>query len=266
MNIEIGFSPCPNDTFMFYAMLHGLVDNEGITFTPFIADVEELNLRVLEKNIQASKASYRTIAKSLDNYSLLQSGSALGRGCGPLLIGNGPANINGNEPLNVLIPGENTTANFLLETYYPFLTEKTSVLFSEIEDMLLNDEADLGVIIHENRFTFKEKGLVEIDDLGKRWEDETELPIPLGGIVVQKDLDKTVQQKMGRIIRRSVQYALKHFDETLPFVRKYSQTMSEDVMRKHINLYVNEFSIELGDEGKRAVKELFKRNGIAATW
>ena len=260
--LEIGFSPCPNDTFMFFALVNGLVDTEGLTFKPYLADVEQLNERVIGNNIAVSKASFRTIAKTLRNYNLLQSGSALGRGCGPLLIGNGPANTNGQEPLTVLIPGENTTANFLLELYYPFLTDKTAVLFSEIEDMLLDDEADLGVIIHENRFTFKQRGLVEIDDLGKRWEEETHLPIPLGGIVVHKSVSQDVQQKLNRALRRSVEYAFANPEKTMPFVKKHAQAMDETVMKQHIDLYVNDFSVDLGEEGQKAINELFRRSNV----
>lgn len=260
--IEIGFSPCPNDTFMFYGLLNGLVDTEGLVFKPVMADVEELNQGVLHGKIAVSKASYRTVAHVLDRYRLLQSGSALGRGCGPILIGNGPKKVNGNEPLSVLVPGENTTANFLLETYYPFLTDKTYVLFSEIEDMLLDDEADLGVIIHENRFTFKEKGLVEVDDLGKRWEDETDLPIPLGGIVVKKTLDHGIQEKINRALQRSVTFALAHPEMTMPFVKQHAQAMRDDVIKQHIDLYVNDYSVRLGDDGKKAVLELMRRNDV----
>jgi 1,4-dihydroxy-6-naphthoate synthase len=241
-----------------------MVDTEGLSFAPYLADVEELNQRVIGNNIAVSKASFRTIAKTLRNYNLLQSGSALGRGCGPLLIGNGPANTNGQEPLTVLIPGENTTANFLLELYYPFLNDKTAVLFSEIEEMLLDDQADLGVIIHENRFTFKQKGLVEIDDLGKRWEEETGLPIPLGGIVVHKSIAKDVQQKINRALRRSVEYAFANPEKTMPFVKKHAQAMDETVMKQHIDLYVNDFSVDLGEKGREAIQMLFKRADVKA--
>ena len=205
--------------------------------------------------------SYHAYAYCTASYVLLDAGSALGRNCGPLLISKRP--ISKDEVaaggLRIAIPGKYTTANFLLGLAFPEARDKTPLLFSAIEPALLNDEFDAGLIIHENRFTYEAKGLKKIIDLGEFWEGETGAPIPLGGIVVKRALPDEVKHAVNRVLRRSVEYAFAHRDASLPFVREHAQEMSEDVMYKHIDLYVNEYSVDLGDEGRRAVRLLFDR-------
>jgi 1,4-dihydroxy-6-naphthoate synthase len=196
---------------------------------------------------------------------LLDAGSALGRNCGPLLISKRPITREEVErgQVRIVIPGKYTTANFLCGLAFPAAQDKTEVLFSEIEPALLADRFDAGVIIHENRFTYHAKGLRKIIDLGEFWESETGAPIPLGGIVVKRSLPDDVKQAINRVMRRSVEYAFAHRDASLPYVRQHAQEMSEEVMYQHIDLYVNEYSVDLGSQGRRAVQVLFDRARIA---
>ncbi len=256
--LSLGFSPCPNDTFIFDALIHGKVDCEGLEFDVVMEDVEALNQRAFAGNIDATKLSYHAFAQLTHLYNLLDAGSALGKNCGPLLIAKksmGPAEINA---AHIAIPGKMTTANFLLSMAYPEARHKTPLLFSDIEAAVLDGRFDAGLIIHENRFTYAEKGLVKLIDLGEYWENSTGLPIPLGGIVVRKSLPEETQAKLNRSLRRSVEYAFAHTDDVMPFVRAHAQEMEESVMRAHIALYVNRFTVDLGEEGKAAVREMFR--------
>ena len=261
MKLTLGFSPCPNDTFMFDALVHAKVDTEGLNFEVVMEDVEVLNQRALNNELDVTKLSYHAFLNCVQDYSLLNSGSALGRHCGPLLIQK-----IGNTPLTadskIAIPGKNTTANLLFSIAFPHLQNKLEMLFSDIEQAVIGGEVDAGLIIHENRFTYQEKGLEKVQDLGAFWETETGLPIPLGGIVVKRNLHLEVQQKVQRVLKRSVQYAFDHPNSPSEYIRCYAQEMDEQVMYEHIKLYVNDFSLDLGVEGKQAVEELFKRNGI----
>ena len=260
MKLTLGFSPCPNDTFIFYGLVHDKVDTEGLKFEIVMEDVEALNQRAFNNSLDVTKLSYHAFLHCVQHYSLLKSGSALGRNCGPLLIQQ-----KGNVPLTadskIAIPGKNTTANLLLSIAFPHLQNKLEMLFSDIEQAVIDGEVDAGLIIHENRFTFHEKGLEKIQDLGAFWEIETGLPIPLGGIVVKRELPLEVQQKVQRVLKRSVQHAFDHPKSAREYIRCYAQEMDEQVMYKHIKLYVNDFSLDLGEEGKQAVEEVFKRNG-----
>ena len=258
MKLTVGFSPCPNDTFIFHAMLHNLVDTEGLIFEPFIADVEELNKRAFNRNLDITKLSYFAFAHLIEFYVLLNSGSALGNNCGPLLI-NKSGSISDLEEIKVAIPGCYTTANFLLSLYKPEIKNKTEMIFSEIEDEVISEKVDAGLIIHENRFTYSKKGLQKIVDLGEWWENEFKLPIPLGGIVVNRRINKNIQHKIDRVLKRSVQYAIKNPKMSKDFVKKYSQEMTDDVINAHINLYVNNYTIHLGETGKNAVKFLIRK-------
>ncbi len=265
--MKIGFSPCPNDTFIFYALLHSKVEMEGLSFEPYISDVEDLNRKAFAEELPVTKLSFHTFFHLQNKYRLLTSGAALGRGCGPLLISKEKIGEEEIKNKRVAIPGKYTTANFLLQIFFPVVREKVEMVFSEIESALLNKEVDAGVIIHENRFTYEKKGLLKIADLGERWEKETGHAIPLGGIAVSRKLDEATQQKINRVMNRSVEYAWKHKEEVIPFVKKYSQEMSEEVMWQHIHLYVNEFTTELGETGKVAVTEMQKyemENGVIA--
>jgi 1,4-dihydroxy-6-naphthoate synthase len=261
MILSLGFSPCPNDCFMFDAIVNHRIDVEGLEFSVGLADVEALNLAAFAGAIDVTKLSYHAYAYCAADYVLLDAGSALGRNCGPLLISKRPIAQSevGAGGLRIAIPGKFTTANFLLGLAFPAALDKTPVLFSAIEPALLNDEYDAGLIIHENRFTYAAKGLKKIIDLGEFWERETGAPIPLGGIVIKRGLPDDVKQAVNRVLRRSVEYAFAHRAASLPFVRAHAQEMSEDVMYQHIDLYVNEYSIDLRVDGRRAVELLFER-------
>jgi len=261
MRLTLGFSPCPNDCFMFDAMVHQRIDLEGLDFDVRMADIEALNAAAFAGQIDVTKLSFHAYAYCIGNYVLLDAGSALGRNCGPLLISK--RKISRDEvargDLQIAIPGKYTTANFLLSRAFPRATRKSQLLFSDIESAVLNGSMDAGLIIHENRFTYAAKGLKKIIDLGEYWESETGAAIPLGGIVINRALPDDVQQKVNRVMRRSVEYAFANRTASLPFVRANAQEMSEDVMYQHIDLYVNEYSVDLGREGRRAVEVLFER-------
>jgi 1,4-dihydroxy-6-naphthoate synthase len=252
--LTLGFSPCPNDTFIFDAMVHGKIDTEGIEFEVFMEDVEALNQRAFAGDIDITKLSYHAFAHLTHHFALLNAGSALGNNCGPLLISGNIMTRDEITGARIAIPGKMTTANFLLGLAYPEAINKQTFLFSDIEDAVLRGDADAGLIIHENRFTYEQKGLVKIMDLGEFWESATGYPIPLGGIVVNRNIPHDVQKKINRIMRRSVEYAFNNRENVMPFVRCYAQAMEDDVMMSHIGLYVNDFTIDLGDEGKGAVQ------------
>jgi len=265
MKLTLGFSPCPNDTFIFDALTHGKIDTEGLTFDVFFDDVETLNQKAMRGELDVTKLSFHAFAYVVEKYALLNSGSALGFGVGPLLICK-KENIEKIHSLltshishlKIGIPGKYTTANFLLGVAYPQLQDKREMVFSDIEDALLNDEIDLGLIIHENRFTYQDKGLHKVMDLGNYWEEKTSCAIPLGGIVVNRKLPIDVQQKINRLIRKSVEFAFANPKSAIEFIRQHAQEMDEAVMYKHIDLYVNQYSIDLGLEGKKAIDTLFE--------
>ena len=261
MKVSLGFSPCPNDCFMFDAIVNRRIDLDGLEIDIQLGDIEQLNAAALAGAAQVTKLSYHAFAYCIDRYVLLDAGSALGRGCGPLLIARRPiaADEVARGDLRIAIPGKYTTANFLLGLAFPRARNTTEMLFSDIESAVADGRVDAGVIIHENRFTYESKGLRKIVDLGEFWERETGAPIPLGGIVAGRELPDDVKRSLNRLIRRSVEYAFAHRDTSLPFVRAHAQEMSEAVMYRHIDLYVNEFSIDLGAEGRRAVRTLFDR-------
>jgi 1,4-dihydroxy-6-naphthoate synthase len=261
MTLTLGFSPCPNDCFMFDAMVHRRIDLEGLDFDVRMADIEALNAAAFAGGVDITKLSFHAFAYCADDYVLLDAGSALGRNCGPLLISQRP--ISPEEvaagDLRIAIPGKYTTANFLLSLAFPRATDKSECLFSDIEAGVLDGRFDAGLIIHENRFTYADRGLKKIIDLGEFWESETGAAIPLGGIVISRRLPADVRQRVNRVMRRSVEYAFANRDASLPFVRANAQAMSDEVMYKHIDLYVNEYSVDLGVDGRRAVEVLFER-------
>lgn len=257
MKVTLGFSPCPNDTFIFDALLHNKVDTEGLIFEPVIADVEELNQMAFRGALDVTKLSYHAFAHLLPKYALLHAGSALGNKVGPLLIAKSELSPQAITQARIAIPGKYTTANFLLALAYPEAAQKTELLFSEIEGAVLEGRFDAGLIIHENRFTYADKGLVKLADLGDFWERTTGMPIPLGGIVAKRSLPLPAQQRINRVLARSVAFALSHPEAPKAFVREHAQEMEEEVMYKHINLYVNEFTRDLGDTGRQAVAFLF---------
>ncbi len=259
MKLSLGFSPCPNDTFIFAALVNGWIDTEGLTFDLVLADVEELNQRAFAGDLSITKLSYHAYAFLLQKYILLNAGSALGRNCGPLLIAREPLSAQQLQQGRVAIPGRYTTANFLLGLAYPQIRKKKEMLFSDIEAAVVNGEVSTGLIIHENRFTYQEKGLVKIADLGEYWEQTTGQPIPLGGIVIKRSLPIAVQQKVDRVLARSVAYALAQPAQVMPYVRRYAQSMDDAVIQAHIGLYVNDFTLDLGAQGRAAVSYLFEQ-------
>jgi 1,4-dihydroxy-6-naphthoate synthase len=261
MKLSLGASPCPNDCFIFDAIVNCRIDVEGLEFELRLDDVEALNRSAFAGETDVTKLSYHAYAYCADSYVALDAGSALGRNCGPLLISKRPLSTGDVEAgaLRIAIPGKYTTANFLLGFAFPAARHTTELVFSEIEGALLDDRFDAGLIIHENRFTYQAKGLRKIVDLGEFWESKTGAPIPLGGIVIKRSFPDELKQTVNRVIRRSVEYAFAHRDASLPFVRAHAQEMSEQVMYQHIDLYVNDYSIDLGAEGRRAIEILFSR-------
>lgn len=264
MKLTLGFSPCPNDTFIFDALIHGKIDTEGLEFEVTFDDVETLNQKAMQGQLDITKLSFHAFAYVANSYALLDAGSALGFGVGPLLICKKEYQeqilSNLQSPISNLrvgIPGQYTTANFLLGVAFPQLTNKQEMVFSGIEDALLNEAIDLGLIIHENRFTYQEKGLHKVVDLGSYWEQLTGCAIPLGGIVVNRRLPVEVQQQINRLVRQSVEFAFAHPKSGIEFIRKHAQEMEEAVMYKHIELYVNDYSVDLGTAGRKAIDTLF---------
>ena len=283
MKLTLGFSPCPNDTFIFDALVNKKIDTQGIDFDVRLEDVETLNQLALKNTLDITKISYGVLPLLLENYLVLNSGSALGTGVGPLLIsphqtsslGGGLGNFTNIEKYIdnclVAIPGENTTAHMLFTIAFPQAKNKIFLRYNEIEDFVLKSAskgslstcgegwgeggAVAGVIIHENRFTYQQKGLVKIIDLGEFWEQKTQSPIPLGGIVAKRSIDTILLKKIDSLIKQSIEYSFSNYPNITEYVREHSQEMEEDVMRKHIDLYVNDYSINLGDKGQNAIKE-----------
>ncbi|GAA4521191.1 1,4-dihydroxy-6-naphthoate synthase [Sphingobacterium thermophilum] len=271
MKLSLGFSPCPNDTFIFDALIHHKIDTEGLTFEVEYHDVETLNHKAFNRELAITKLSYHAFAYAVEDYELLDAGSALGFGVGPLLITKrtelaeqlaafaGKPLPEQFHQLKVGIPGKYTTANFLLGLAYPSLQNKEIMVFSDIESALLDERIDLGLIIHENRFTYQDKGLFKVVDLGDYWEKTTESPIPLGGIVIRRDMPEEIKNKVNKLIRKSVEYAFANPKSGLEYIRAHAQEMDEEVMYKHIDLYVNQYSVDLGPLGKKAIQSMFER-------
>jgi len=260
LKLSLGFSPCPNDTFIFDALVNNKIDTEGFEFDVFLEDVETLNRWALEGKLDITKLSFPAFFRSLENYILLNAGSALGKGVGPLLITDSPNefSIEDINQSSIALPGLHTTANLLFSFAYPDAVDKQFILFSEIENALLNKEADLGVIIHENRFTYHQKGLHKVKDLGEYWEEKMESPIPLGGIAINQSIKQSTALKIDQLIRKSLDFAFANYPIITDYVKQHSQNMSEDVMRQHIDLYVNNYSLDLGEEGQIAIENLYQ--------
>ena len=258
MKLTLGFSTCPNDTYIFDAMVHARIDTESIEFELVMADVEELNRLAFKTEIDITKISYHAYAYIADSYLLLNSGSALGYKNGPLLISKYKVFPDEVDQLKIAIPGKHTTANLLLGIAYPNNKMKKEYLFSDIEEVVASGEMDAGLIIHENRFTYQQKGLLKVADLGEFWETKTGMAIPLGGIVVNRKLSRDVQQKVNRIMKRSVEYAFQNPNVSYPFVKHHAQAMDDNVIQSHINLYVNEFTRDLGIVGRKAIETLYR--------
>ena len=257
MKITLGFSPCPNDTFIFDALVNKKIDTEGLEFETFLEDVETLNRWTAEEKLDVTKLSFPALFKNAHKYAILSSGAALGKGVGPLLVAKHLVDLNQIDELKIAIPGEFTTANFLLSYALPNAKNKEIYLFSDIEDAVLNGEVDLGVIIHENRFTYEQRGLKKIVDLGQFWEEKTGSSIPLGCIAVKRTLEPSVQKKIEELIRKSVEYSFKNYPQISDYVQQHAQAMDKEVMKKHIDLYVNEHTLDLGEEGRKSIIKLY---------
>lgn len=253
--LKLGFSPCPNDTFIFDALLHKrfpfLYDVKAQLF-----DVEKLNRLALSAEMEISKLSFAAFASVSDKYQILSSGAALGRNCGPLLISKNPVDLGKAGELKVAIPGKYTTANLLLSIFFPELTHKTEVVFSDIEQGVLNGYFDIGLIIHESRFTYAQRGLLKVADLGECWESKFNRPIPLGCIAIRRDLPQDLKESIQNGIAESVKWAFAHPQDSRDYIQANAQELSSEVQQKHIDLYVSQFSIDLGVEGREAINLL----------
>ena len=259
--MKLSFSTCPNDTFIFYAIANKKIDLEGIDFEISMHDIDVLNKNAAADNPpEITKISSNAYGINLwKNYVTLDSGAALGRNNGPMLVAAKYFDPKEMATKRILIPGVNTTANLLFSVFYPDAKDKTQMLFSRIEGEVLNGNYDCGLLIHEGRFTYKERGLVKIVDFGEQWEQVMHHPIPLGTIIARRDIGIDTARKVSRIIRRSIEYAYAHTDEAMPYIRSYARELSNDVIKSHIGLYVNEFSIDLGAEGKEAITFLYQK-------
>jgi len=258
MNITLGFSLCPNDTFMFAALVNGWIDTRGLAFTVLMEDVEKLNEWAASSHLDVTKMSFHR-ALSLDhNYTLLNAGAALGNGCGPILISKSQHSKHKTLEGPVALPGQWTTAHLLFNLFYPGYKNKRFVVFDEVEDLVLDEQVVAGVIIHENRFTYESKGLIKIMDLGEAWENKTGLPIPLGGIFAANHLSKEIKTTLEDLIVDSIHFAHLHPEIVMPYVRQFAQAMDEEVIMSHIQLYVNDFSLDLGEKGLESINVLKK--------
>jgi 1,4-dihydroxy-6-naphthoate synthase len=253
MKLTLGFSPCPNDTFIFDALVNGSIDTGGITFDPVLEDVQTLNEWAAAGKLDVTKLSFPALFAASDSYQILNSGAALGKGVGPLLIARKLVDLPDIAHCKVAIPGVNTTANFLLYHAFPEVKQRVPMLFSEIEDAVLNGTVDLGVIIHENRFTYQQKGLMKVADLGEVWEQHNGAAIPLGCIAVKRSLGGETAAKVDALIRASLIHSFDSYPAISDYVKQHAQAMDESVMRQHIELYVNNYTMDLGEEGRRAI-------------
>jgi 1,4-dihydroxy-6-naphthoate synthase len=259
----LGISPCPNDTFIFFALLNGRIDLGGLCFQPRIEDVETLNTLALEHSLDITKVSCHVYHHISDHYIFLGPGGAFGRGCGPLIIARNPFTIRELAAKKIAIPGKMTTAYLLLKLFFEAefgsqSFETVPMIFHEIPAAVKQGRVDAGLIIHESRFTYQELGLSRVVDLGEWWETTTGLPIPLGGIVARKSLGPSIQT-MQDLIRESIIYSMTDRQQAMPFIRKYARELSDTVINSHINLYVNDYSLDMGDEGRAALAELLRR-------
>lgn len=259
MKLKLGFSTCPNDTFIFDALVHHKIDTEGLDFELIMGDVEELNKMAFNSELDITKISFHAYAYLADKYKILNSGSALGRNNGPLVISKKFFKTEDVPNLKLAIPGQYTTANLLLHIAYPYDLRTEEYLFSDIEQAILDGKVDAGVIIHETRFTYQRRGLQKIVDLGEYWEQTTGLPVPLGGIIINRKVPQDIQKKFDRLLRKSIEFAWKNPQEPLQFIRKYAQEIEDDVMYNHIKLYVNDFTLDLSDEGRRSIRYLLDK-------
>ena len=263
MKLRFGFTPCPNDAFAFHALVHGLV-SAPFEAEPVLLDIEELNRKAAGAELELTKLSFGAAAAAGDGYRLLRSGAALGRGVGPLVVAREAASLDEAAAGRIAVPGRETTAFLLLRLAVPAVGEAVEVRYDRILDAVVAGEVDAGLIIHESRFTYAEHGLVSVADLGEWWEGETGLPVPLAGIFARSDLEPGLADEAEAAIRASVEYAFAHPEASREYVRALSHEMSDEVCAAHIALYVNEHSVDVGDEGLVAVDRLLGRAAAAA--
>ena len=256
--LSLGYSPCPNDTFIFCAMTRGRIP-DAPPCREVLEDIETLNALALEYRLDLTKISFHALGHLRDHYVLLRAGGALGRGCGPLVVSRQPCSPDRLKGRKIALPGRLTTASLLLRLFEPSLDQLVYLPFDEIMPACARGDVDAGVIIHESRFTFGEYGLSKVIDLGAWWEEETGRPIPLGGILARRDLGGAMHARLDRSIRSSIEYAYAHPAEVRPYIRQYAQEMDESVMQQHINLYVNRYSLQYGDDGEAAIRDLYDR-------
>ncbi len=256
-HLSLGFSPCPNDTFIFDALVNSKIPSD-FTFDVRLADVEKLNNWSFQSKLDITKISFHAWSYLTNEYQMLTSGAALGFGVGPLLISKSPLGMEDINKGPIAIPGKWTTANFLMANKYPKCVNKHEILFSEIEDAVNNEEYKAGVIIHENRFTYQNRGLHLIQDLGKAWEDQTGLAIPLGGIAIKRSIPEEIKHEIARLIRESIEFSIENPSSPQEYIQKHSQEMDPTVVKKHIDLYVNQYSLDLQKEGHEAINEMLK--------
>lgn len=258
--LTLGYSPCPNDTFIFYALVHGKIDTGSLKFKEILLDVETLNQKALSTELDITKVSFHAFGHLRDKYALLRSGGAMGRGCGPLVVARTKTGMDALKSKRIAIPGKLTTAFLLLQLYNPAFSVNIVVMpFDKILSAVKDGIVDAGLIIHESRFTYSDYGLFEVIDLGNWWEEETGFPIPLGCIIARKNLGMDLIQNIDILIRRSVEYAFGHREETKDYIKAHSQELADSVIERHINLYVNEYSMDFGDNGLKAIEEFFRR-------
>jgi 1,4-dihydroxy-6-naphthoate synthase len=257
--LTLGYSPCPNDTFIFYGLVHGQIELPDLQISERLEDVETLNQLALDGILDLTKTSYHALGHLRQDYVLLRSGGALGRGCGPLVVARNDLEMDDLRGRTIAIPGRLTTANLLLQLYSEGFDQTVEMPFHEIMTAVTNGKVDAGVIIHESRFTYQEHGLNRILDLGQWWEDETGHPIPLGGILARRSLGSKLIKKIDRALRASVEYALHNPQQPTNYIRQHAQELAESVIANHIKLYVNDFSVDLGNEGIQAIETLFQR-------
>lgn len=261
MPYTLAYSPCPNDTYVFGALTNGLLD-DAPAVTAYLADIEQLNTAAARAEYALTKVSYGAIPFLMDRYRILRSGGAVGRGCGPLLVARpagSPVNFADFARKRIAIPGERTTAFMLLQLALGSKPKTQVMRFDKIVTAVAGGEVDAGLIIHESRFTYRDAGLIAIVDLGEWWETMTLLPVPLGAILVRNDVDSARAWALDSAIRASLAFARANDAAIMPYVREHAVEMSDEVMRAHINLYVNEFTGDLGETGKDAVRALFNR-------
>lgn len=262
-SLTLGYSPCPNDTFIFYALIHDKIDTKNLKFKETLLDVETLNQKALHTELDLTKISYHAFGHMRKNYCLLRAGGALGRGCGPLVIAKNEYAMEELRGKKIAIPGKLTTAYLLLQLYNPDFRLQTSDLlempFDKIIDAVAKEEVDAGLIIHESRFTYPSYGLKQIIDLGEWWEKQTGHPIPLGGIIAKRSLGEGLNKKINKTIKSSIEYAFSNRSEPMDYIKKHSQELSDEVINQHINLYVNNYSLDVGQDGEKAVIALLSR-------